>query len=151
MLYGSVTCDEQETFLTVTSNGIPNTDAYVDPQPIRNLLSEVAPSMITTQSYSWTIPCSPTGNSVSSTLPQGMVGFARNGVPIYNALNSLGQDMVSGATKDKTVYKPTDLCYGSLTPKGRYYYSMIWAKSGCLYSTLEPGNPFSVVGYALDA
>ena len=51
--------------------------------------------MVSGQSYSWQIPTSPTvpSSGANSRVPLGAIGVALNGIPIYNAYDSSGNNL----------------------------------------------------------
>ncbi|XP_067952186.1 uncharacterized protein [Watersipora subatra] len=77
--------------------------------------NSVNPSEASVQNFTYNITINPdnTGNTVWCT-SLGPVGFATNGVAIYNAL--------TGETTDANVYEVFDDCKGHSSPDGAYHY-----------------------------
>lgn len=69
----------------------------------------------------------------------GMVGIARNGVPIYQALDARGHDAVAR--------RAADSCGGYVDSAGHYHYR---SQSECLVAGVYEGAASTLVGYALD-
>lgn len=94
---------------------------------------------ISGQSYSWQIPTSPTvpSSGANSRVPLGAIGVALNGIPIYNAYDSSGNNLTTGEFADD--------CNGYVE-SGKYYYR---ENPACTYIDVS-GEHSPIVGYAFD-
>ena len=123
-----------EDYLLFTSNGIPD----------HNSCSGPPNSAITAQNYSYRIPRYPTKkagtpDSTWSATNMGAIGFAINGVPIYNPYDS--------ACCDAGLYELTslDACYAHPAgTQGNYHYH-VWSE--CLAPCKAESE---LIGFALD-
>lgn len=131
----SLTVDpSDDSKLIFTSNGIPDHNSCAGPPN----------SAITAQSYSYTIPRNPvmksgTPDATWTATNMGAVGFAINGVPIFNPYDS--------SCCDAGLYELTslDACYAHPTPtQGNYHYHV---HSPCLAPCKGESE---LVGFALD-
>lgn len=91
------------------------------------------PNKIRAQTFTLTLPATPTLAATPSCLPMGMIGVALTGVAFYNALDARGED--AGA------HEIQDSCAGHPERSGEYHYH---TSSECLTQTE------GLVGYALD-
>ncbi len=118
--------------MIVNSNGIPHYE-----------FNQMTPTDLSTQSYSWEIPLSPTLADVPSGIPLlGSVGIAVNGLPFYgpNEAANLGWgDPVADAI--------LDWCLGHTGPTGDYHFHAL--SQDCFWD-IEPGEVSPIIGYAFD-
>ncbi|MDE2026315.1 MAG: YHYH protein, partial [Patescibacteria group bacterium] len=93
------------------------------------------PNSIKLQALSLSLPADPQLGQPMC-LPEGMIGIALNGVPIFSAIDNKGQDSVA--------HEMLDSCNGHPDSSGVYHYH---GPSSCI-----PGSDKSdtLVGYALD-
>ncbi|HEX5430126.1 MAG TPA: YHYH protein [Patescibacteria group bacterium] len=94
------------------------------------------PNSIETQKDNFTLPANPTIAATPSCVPMGAIGFALNGVAIYNALDDAGRDAVAHEVQDS--------CNGHPQSAGEYHYH---GPSSCMPHEHENN---ALVGYALD-
>ncbi len=95
------------------------------------------PNQITAQSFSYSLPATPSAAATPSCLGLGPIGVMTNGVMIFDALDDAGRD--AGA------HEIQDRCNGHPQGAGIYHYHDL---SPCL---LDPSASSStLVGYALD-
>ncbi len=97
------------------------------------------PNSIKSRQFSYSIPTDPTKASSASCLPQGVIGYAKNGVAIFNGLDAGGRDAVA--------HEVQDTCGGHPQQEGEYHYHEI---PSCLTKGDSKHKRSSVVGYALD-
>ena len=121
------------TKLVFTSNGIPDHNACAGPPN----------SVVDEQSYSYSIPRQPTlkqgDPSTFAATKGGEIGFALNGVPIYNPYDS--------DCCDAGLYELTslDACYAHPNGQGGKYHYHVWSEC------LQPCTGTSkLIGFALD-
>lgn len=93
------------------------------------------PNSIQTQQILLTLPADPTLANTPSCVPMGMIGFATDGVAIFNAVDAAGRDAVAHEVQDK--------CHGHPERNGQYHYH---GPSPCMPNEMSSG----LVGYALD-
>jgi YHYH protein len=126
-------------YLTLTGNGLP-VNAITGIFPIQR--SDPAyqydrnPNSIKEQTVSYQLSANPTFAATSSCVPMGAVGYALNGVAIYNALDAAGRDAVAHEVQDS--------CSGHPQQAGEYHYH---GPSSCMPHSDENN---ALVGYALD-
>lgn len=94
------------------------------------------PNSIKEQTVAYQIPANPTISSTPTCVPMGVVGYAINGVAIYNALDADGRDAVAHEVQDS--------CDGHPQEAGEYHYH---GPSKCMPNINENAQ---LVGYALD-
>ena len=97
-----------------------------------------APNDILEKSYVFKIPINPAVNSAHSATPMGAIGFALNGIPLYNQYAAGG--VALGNEK-----KGFDQYYGHPQAQGGYHYHV-----EPLYLTTVKGTKSSLVGFLLD-
>lgn len=123
----------------LSGNGLPvgsNTGTF----PIRS--SDPAyqydrnPNSIASYDISYEIPAEPIDATQPSCVPMGPIGYALNGVAIYNALDDAGRDAVAHEVQDS--------CEGHPQQAGQYHYH---GPSDCMPHATENN---ALVGYALD-
>lgn len=124
--------------LILSGNGLP-TNATTGTFPIQR--SDEAwnydrnPNSIKEQNDNLTLP-NPQIASSPTCVPMGAIGYALNGVAIYNALDDAGRDAVAHEVQDK--------CDGHPQSAGEYHYH---GPSDCMANANENNT---LVGYALD-
>lgn len=94
------------------------------------------PNSITAYTVSYLLPASPVVAANASCVPMGAIGYALNGVAIYNALDDAGRDAVA--------HEVQDTCDGHPQGAGQYHYH---GPSPCMPHVDEEN---AVVGFALD-
>ena len=94
------------------------------------------PNSIKAQSVQYELPADPTIAVNPACVPMGAVGYALNGVAIYNALDDSGRDAVAHEVQDS--------CSGHPQSAGEYHYH---GPSACM-PNIDKDN--ALVGYALD-
>lgn len=108
----------------------PSDDAY---QYDRN------PNSINPQSVNAALPRHPQRAEQASCVPMGAIGYAKNGVAIFNALDALDRDAVAHEVQDR--------CDGHPQKEGTYHYHSI---PDCLTKGESTKKASGLVGYALD-
>ncbi|HET7649805.1 MAG TPA: YHYH protein [Gammaproteobacteria bacterium] len=93
------------------------------------------PNAIRAQQILLTLPVNPALAARPSCVPMGMIGFALDGVAIYNAADAAGRDAVAHEVQDR--------CHGHPQHAGQYHYH---GPSPCMPNEMTSG----LVGYALD-
>jgi YHYH protein len=124
--------------LSLTSNGLPvgqPTGNFPISRRDPAYKYDTNPNPIKAQALVFDIPLKPVPAKRPSCLPMGMIGFANNGVAIYNALDDAGLDAAA--------HEVQDLCDGHPQGKGQYHYH---SASPCL----PEAKRNEVVGWALD-
>ena len=94
------------------------------------------PNALQAQTFTSELPLLPAFTGTPSCLPMGPIGFALNGVALFNPLDDQGRDAVAHEVQDS--------CNGHPERRGRYHYH---GPSPCIAGARSPG---AVVGYALD-
>ena len=94
------------------------------------------PNSIEETNLSVSLPENPVMAATASCVPMGAIGYALNGVAIYNALDDAGRDAVA--------HEVQDLCSGHPQQAGQYHYH---GPSDCMPHADENN---ALVGYALD-
>ena len=97
------------------------------------------PNTISAQSFSWTVPATPTAASVPTCVSGGPIGIMTNGVALFDALDALGRDAAAHEVQDS--------CGGHPEKTGAYHYH---ALSPCLVPASTAPGSSTLVGYALD-
>ena len=124
---------------TIAGNGLP-IDTPTGSFPIARgdpaFQFDRNPNSIRTQQVMLTLPRDPVPTPQPACVPMGMIGVARNGVAIFNALDAGGRDAVA--------HEVQDACSGHPEMRGEYHYH---GPSACLPD--ESGNEV-LIGYALD-
>lgn len=122
---------------TITSNNLPDEPSGVFPiqstDPAYNYNQDS--DYIVSENINITLPASPKAGSAPTCVPSGMIGFALNGVAIYNALDDEG--------RDANVHDMLDSCDAHPYSDGQYHYH---GPSPCMPNV----NTSDQVGYALD-
>ena len=95
------------------------------------------PNAITPARVSVQVPADPVVAAKPSCLPMGAIGFATNGVAIYNAIDDDSNDAVA--------HEMQDACDGHPQGKGQYHYHN---GSRCLVASASGSS--SLYGYAFD-
>nr|CAB3263067.1 uncharacterized protein LOC100187343 [Phallusia mammillata] len=131
-LQGSVSISGTTSLsFTIKSNGIPDHPTGPSSKHIRQQAYSIAiPNLVNRGVYEGTSNC----------LPEGLVGFATNGVPLFNSFSS---ECCNSANADVQSY---DKCWGEVDSFGRYHYKV---PPMCL-THLQCNNASSVLGVALD-
>jgi hypothetical protein len=96
------------------------------------------PNTIREQDVLLTLPATPSAAGAPSCVPMGMIGFARSGAAIYNALDAGGRDAVAHEIQDH--------CSGHPQQAGQYHYHSL---SAC-FADAAVGAHSALVGYARD-
>ena len=122
---------------TISSNNLPygNTGTFPISPSDPAYQYDTNPNSILAQTINLTLPGTPTIAASPTCLPMGMIGFAVNGVAIYNALDDAGNDAMAHETQDS--------CGGHPDRIGQYHYH---GPSSCM-PNVDTSN---LVGYALD-
>lgn len=98
------------------------------------------PNAIREQQILLSLPAQPTAAASPSCLPMGMIGFALDGVAIFNGVDAGGRDAVA--------HEVQDACNGHPQQEGQYHYH---GPSPCLKDPSgDAGRHSDLVGYALD-
>lgn len=151
-LTSSVSCEDGEDFLVVTSTGIP--DHNVGQFPFRRDTTGEGhpdnPNGMSEQTYRFRLPKTLKKKATmpepitkdQSALPMGPVGIALNGVPFFNLYNSRREDAVNPLSNG---YEVMDLCMGHPQMNGAYHYHYTLSKSGCLFED-TPGQHSPKIG-----
>jgi hypothetical protein len=93
------------------------------------------PNSIQAQQILLKLPADPVLADTPGCVPMGMIGFATDGVAIFNAVDAAGRDAVAHEVQDK--------CHGHPERNGQYHYH---GPSPCMPNEMTSG----LVGYALD-
>jgi hypothetical protein len=97
------------------------------------------PNSIGAQTVRLSLPGKPKAGAKPTCLPMGPIGYAVNGVAIFDALDALGRDAVA--------HEVLDLCDGHPERTGQYHYHHI---PDCLLKGASTNAPSKLVGWALD-
>lgn len=98
------------------------------------------PNHIAAQSYSWTVPATPTAAASPSCTGLGPIGMTTDGVVLFNALDATGRDAVA--------HEMQDSCDGHPDMGDVYHYHDV---SRCLMTAgTMAAKSSTLVGYALD-
>lgn len=98
------------------------------------------PNSVKAQSFSWTVPATPSAAATPFCTGLGPTGVMTNGVLMFNALDAAGRD--AGA------HEVQDACDGHPEAHGIYHYHDL---SACLQpSVTAAAGSSTLVGYALD-
>lgn len=149
-IYGATSITSDGTYITVKTTGLP--DHISCYWPTTNTLYKAftgtttfngetfarAPNNILEKSYVFKIPINPAVNNTHSATPMGAIGFALNGIPLYNQYAAGG-----AALGDEK--KGFDQYYGHPQAQGGYHYHV-----EPLYLTTVKGTKSSLVGFLLD-
>ncbi len=150
-IYGVTSITSDGTYLTVKTKGLPDhkscyyatTDALFEAKANGTLTfnGEVfarAPNNIAEKAYVFKIPLIPALNTAHASTPMGAIGFALNGVPLYNQY-AAGGNTLAGEMKGFDQY------YGHPQMQGGYHYHV-----EPLYITTVKAMRSSLVGFLLD-
>lgn len=150
-IFGATSITSDGTYITVKTKGLPSHKSCY--WPTSNALYEAfatgsitfngetfqkAPNQIVEQNYTFKIPLKPALNNAHSATPMGAIGFALDGVPLFNQYAAGGVDL--GNEK-----KGFDQKYGHPQMTGSYHYHV-----EPIYITLEKSTKSSLVGFLLD-
>ena len=137
--YNGVGLSESNGVYTFTATGIPdhNTDDFPN---------SYNPNTITAQSYSYSLPADPQLMTDGvGCLPMGIIGFAINGVAIFNPYTAQGYNAVEGDNAELF-----DLCDGHPTDRGTYHYHMRPVQCLIPSAISSQGGSEVLIGIALD-
>ena len=148
-IYGATSITSDGTFLTVKTSGLPgHVSCY---WPVTNSLYRVfsgitfggetfkrAPNDITEKTYTFKIPLVPKPNTNPTSTPMGPMGFALDGIPLYNQYAAGGVPILDEK-------KGFDQYYGHPQAQGAYHYHV-----EPLYLTSVKYSKSSLVGFLLD-
>ena len=129
--------NDSSSTTTIVSNNLPYEPSGIFPIQTTDpaYQYDTNPNSITSQSISLTLPSNPQVAASPTCVPMGMIGFAVNGVAIYNALDEAGDDAVAHETQDSCDAHPQKI--------GQYHYH---GPSPCMPNV----NTSNLIGYALD-
>ena len=128
--------------VTLSGNGLPvktPTGTYPIAAADDAFQYDRNPNSIASRSVAVTLPVSPRAAKKPSCLPFGAIGYATNGVAIFNALDGQGRDAVA--------HEVLDSCDGHPERTGQYHYHVI---PPCLAKGESATAHSKLVGYALD-
>ncbi len=97
------------------------------------------PNSISSRSVNASLPRHPKRAGEASCVPMGVIGYAKDGVAIFNALDALDRDAVAHEVQDH--------CDGHPQKEGVYHYHSI---PDCLTAKESTKKASGLVGYALD-
>lgn len=150
-IYGATSMTSDGTYLTVKSKGLPDhkscywpvTNSSYEAFPNGSItfngeIFQRAPNNITEMSYVFKIPLSPALNSAHTATPMGPIGFALDGVPLFNQYAAGG--VALGNEK-----KGFDQYYGHPQAQGAYHYHV-----EPLYLSAVKYNKSALMGFLLD-
>lgn len=122
---------------TIISNNLPDEPSGIFPIQTTDpaYQYDTNPNAIEPQNIDLTFPADPKVAASATCVPMGMIGFAVNGVAIYDAVDDAGDDAVAHETQDS--------CDAHPQSAGQYHYH---GPSGCMPNEMTSG----LVGYALD-
>lgn len=127
------------TVRTIKGNGLP-VDHTTGVFPIAHAdpayQYDTNPNAIKAQTVTYELPSVPLFAKNPSCVPMGAIGYALNGVAIYNALDAAGRDAVAHEVQDE--------CSAHPQSQGEYHYH---GPSDCMPHADENNT---LVGYALD-
>ncbi len=125
------------TTTTIVSNNLPDSPSGIFPIQKADPAYQYDknPNYILSQNINITLPANPKVASTPGCVPMGMIGFAVDGVAIYNALDAAGRDAVAHEVQDSCDAHPQSV--------GQYHYH---GPSPCMPNV----NTSNLVGYALD-
>ena len=150
-IFGATSITSDGTYLTVKTKGLPaHKSCY---WPTSNALFQAfatgsatfngetfqrAPNDIVEQNFSFKIPLNPALNNAHSATPMGAIGFALDGVPLFNQYAAGG--VALGNEK-----KGFDQYYGHPQMTGSYHYHV-----EPIYITTVKSTKSSLIGFLLD-
>jgi hypothetical protein len=122
---------------TITSNNLPDHSTGIFPIQTTDpaYQYDTNPNAITAQNIALTLPTNPTEAASPTCVPLGMIGFASDGVAIFDALDDAGNDAAAHETQDD--------CQAHPDKNGQYHYH---GPSACMTDEMTS----NLVGYALD-
>lgn len=126
----------------IKGNGLPvgnTTGEYPVSQSDDAYQYDRNPNSIGSRSVNARLPRHPKRARGASCVPMGTIGYARNGVAIFNALDALDRDAVAHEVQDH--------CDGHPQKEGVYHYHSI---PDCLTGKESKKRASRLVGYALD-
>lgn len=136
---GKTTITLSGSTLTITSNNLPTPPETTGIFPIQTTdpayQYDTNPNAIVAQDIALTLPANPTVAASPTCVPMGMIGFATDGVAIFDALDNSGHDAVAHEVQDS--------CNGHPNGHGQYHFH---GPSPCMPNEMTSG----LVGYALD-
>jgi len=121
---------EQDGFLIIKSNGIPNHE-------VGDFPNRYNPNTIEEQNYEFKIPLNPQLSGHMTELPMGPIGISLDGAPFFNPYTAQHTDAV--------VNEVFDDCSGHPTERGAYHYHQL---SSCFKD--NPSDHSALFGYAFD-
>ena len=135
-----ITIAKQGDRRVVTANNLPSHATGVFPVPTSDpaYSYDRNPNTIREQDILLALPTMPTAAATPLCVAMGMIGFARSGAAIYNALDAGGRDAVAHEIQDH--------CSGHPQQAGQYHYHSL---SACFADT-GAGVHSALVGYARD-
>lgn len=132
---------ETNDSLTVTTNGLPE-QSPAGSFPVASTDEaynyDRNPNTITAQDVTINLPSNPVEAAQPSCTNMGAIGYALNGVAIFNAID--------GENRDAVAHEVQDICDGHPELNGTYHYHN---GSACLIEN-APKNAATLIGYALD-
>ena len=149
-IYGATSITSDGTYLTIKTKGIPDHiscywptsnslyQAFSGTTTFNGETFQRAPNDILEKSYTFKIPINPSVNTNHAATPLGAIGFALNGVPLYNQYAAGG--VALGNEK-----KGFDQYYGHPQAQGGYHYHV-----EPLYITTVKATKSSLIGFLLD-
>lgn len=136
---GSTTVTVSGNTTTITSNNLPTPPETTGIFPIQTsdpaYQYDTNPNSIKAQNIDLTLPTNPAIASSPTCVPLGMIGFATDGVAIYDALDDSGRDAAAHEVQDH--------CNGHPQSAGQYHFH---GPSPCMPNEMTS----NLVGYALD-
>jgi hypothetical protein len=148
-IYGASSITSDGTYLTIKTAGTP--DRISCYWPITNSLFRAfsgitfggetfkrAPGDIVAKTYTFKIPLTPKPSTNPTATPMGPIGFALDGVPLYNQYAAGGVPILDEK-------KGFDQYYGHPQAQGAYHYHV-----EPLYITSVKSSKSSLVGFLLD-
>jgi len=150
-IFGASSVTSDGTYITVKTKGVPSHkscywptsnalyQAFATGSPTFNGETfQKAPNEITEQNFTFKIPLKPALNSSHAATPMGPIGFALDGVPLFNQYAAGG--VALGNEK-----KGFDQYYGHPQMTGSYHYHV-----EPIYITLVKSTQSALVGFLLD-
>jgi hypothetical protein len=131
----------QGTYRVLSGNGLPlaaTTGVYPISRGDDAYSYDRNPNSIVSQQNSYRIPLSPVVTQKETCANMGAVGFMKNGVAIYNALDAAGRDAAAHEVQDS--------CDGHPQSVGEYHYHNL---SQCIPDP-QTGKHSGLLGYAFD-
>lgn len=123
---------------SIVTNGLPKHTTGIYPIAVNDpaYAYDTNPNAIRAQSFSLSVPVTPTLAPSPSCVPRGPIGYTLSGAALFNALDGNGQDAVA--------HEVQDACSGHPDPTGTYHYH---GESECISGV---GAESTLLGYALD-